>query len=327
MRPELQAIAAQQHGIFLRSQAVACGYNDDEIRLLVQRRVWTRVRRGAYIATQMWAELDEAGRHVVHTRAAMLRMEPPAVASHGSAAALTDLPTYGVDLDRVHLTRPTRHFGRIRAGVAHHEAALDSADVIDVDGTPCTALRRTALDVAREFGFESGVVCADAALRRGVDPARLESLAVAMSAWPDSRPVLPVARFADGGAESPGESLARMFVVAIGLPAPRTQVVFRSGSFAARVDMLVEEFGWVIEFDGRLKYRRTRDDCDPVVDDGEIVWAEKQREDALRALPDVRAVSRLVWADLFGSRRQVAAGSMWSTARRLGVPPGLGRTG
>jgi hypothetical protein len=34
-----------------------------------------------------------------------------------------------------------------------------------------------------------------------------------------------------------------------------------------------------------------------------------------------------VWADLFGSRRQVAAGSMWSTARRLGVPPGLGRTG
>ncbi|MDQ4085968.1 MAG: hypothetical protein M3165_09145 [Actinomycetota bacterium] len=327
MRPDLEAMAARQHGIFLRSQAVGCGYNDDEIRLHVRRRVWTRVRRGAYVDTAVWAALDDAGRHVVQTRAALLRMEPPAVASHGSAAALTGLPTYGVDLARVHLTRPTRHFGRIRAGVVHHEAALDASDVIEVDGTPCTSLRRTPLDVAREFGFGAGVVCADAALRRGVDPAKLESLAAVMSAWPDSRPVLPVVRFADGGAESPGESLARMVLVAIGLPRPRTQVVFCSGTFVARVDMFIEEYGWVVEFDGRLKYRRRRDDCDPVVDDGEIVWAEKQREDALRGLSGVQAVSRLVWADLFGARREVAVGALRAQAHRLGVPLGTRRAG
>ena len=54
--------------------------------------------------------------------------------------------------------------------------------------------------------------------------------------------------------------------------------------------------------------------------DGDIVWAEKQREDRLRELPEVRAVSRLIWADLFGVRREAAALRLWSTAERLGVP-------
>jgi hypothetical protein len=319
MLPELAAIAAAQHGIFLRGQAVQCGYTDDDIRIQLRAGAWTRVRRGAYVETALWDPLDAAARHAVCTRAVLLRLDPPAVASHCSASALTSLPTYGTDLDRVHLTRPFAHYGRIRAGAVHHEASLDDVDVIDVDGTPCTSLRRTPLDVAREFGFTAGVVCADAALRRGVDPEALTGLAERMTGWPGGSPVLPVVRFADGGAETPGESLARMFLVSIGLPRPRTQVVFRRGGFAARVDMLIEALGWVVEFDGRYKYRRRRDDCDPVVDDGDVVWAEKQREDVLRSLPEVRAVSRLIWAELFGVRRQVAASRLWDTAEWLGL--------
>ena len=323
MRPQLAAVAATQHGIVTRRQALECGYNDDEIRGLVRDGTWTRVRRGAYAETHIWAALDDRGQHALLTRAVLLKVEPPAVATHCSSAALTELPTWGTDLSRVHITRPLVHFGRIRAGVVHHEASIDPTDLIDVDGAPCTSPRRTALDVAREFGFEAGVVCADAALRRAgsreaADKQAMESLAESMSTWPGGRPVLPVVRFADAGAESPGESLARMFLVAIGLPVPRTQVVFRLGEFLARVDMLVDELGWVIEFDGRAKYRRKRDDCDPVVDDGDVVWAEKQREDRLRELPEVRAVSRLVWADLFGVRRQAATSRLWSTAERLG---------
>jgi hypothetical protein len=324
MRPELAAVAAAQHGIVTRGQALQCGYSDDEIRRLVRDGSWTRVRRGAYVATETWAVLDDRGRHALLTRAVLLNLEPPAVATHCSSAALTGLPTWGTDLSRVHVTRPRVHFGRIRAGVVHHEASIDRVDLVDVDGTPCTSPRRTALDVAREFGFEAGVVCADAALRHGAPNAEaakqaMESLAESMSTWPGSRPVRPVARFADAGAESPGESLARVFLVAIGLPTPSTQVVLGRGSFVARVDMLVEGFGWVIEFDGRGKYRRKRDDCDPVVDDGDVVWAEKQREDQLRELPEVRAVSRLTWAELFGVRRQVATRRLWSTAERVGL--------
>jgi Transcriptional regulator, AbiEi antitoxin len=318
MRPELAALAAAQHGVFLRSQALECGYTDEDLRRSVRDGVLTRIRRGAYVDAELWSPLDEAGRHALLARVTLLRVDQPAVASHCSAAALLGLPLYNADLRHVHVTRPEVHFGRIRAGVVHHEASVDEIDIVDAEGSPCTSLRRTALDVARRFGFEAGVVCADAALARGVDPTRLEALAQGMRTWPGSRPVLPVVRFADGGAETPGESLARMFLVSIGLPAPRTQVLLEAGSFAARVDMLIEEYDWAVEFDGRMKYRRSRDDCDPVVDDADVVWAEKQREDELRGL--TRAVSRLVWADLFGARRQVAAARLWRTADRLGVP-------
>jgi hypothetical protein len=319
MRPDLAAVATAQHGVFLRSQALDCGYNDDDLRLGVRAGTITRIRRGAYVGTDLWNTLDAVGQHAMRARATLLRVDTPAVASHCSAAALTGLPTYGTDLGLVHITRPSVHFGRIRASVVHHEASLGAADLVDADGATCTSLRRTSLDVAREFGFEAGVVCADAALRRGAERDELEALAQTMSSWPGGRPVLPVVRFADGGAETPGESLARMLLVSIGLPVPRTQVVITSGPFSARVDMLVEELGWVVEFDGRSKYRRRRDDCDPSVDDADLVWAEKQREDELRRL--TRAVSRLVWSDLFGVRRQLVSSRLLATAERLGWSP------
>ena len=106
--------------------------------------------------------------------------------------------------------------------------------------------------------------------------------------------------------------------MSLGFPAPRTQVVIESDGFVARVDMLVDPLDWVLEFDGRQEYRRSRDDCDPVVDDGDVVWVEKLREDALRGLG--KHVSRLVWADLFGSRRRQSGAALWRTAERIGAP-------
>jgi hypothetical protein len=217
----------------------------------------------------------------------------------------------------------------------HHEADLPEGQTTTVEGVPCTDGARTAWDIGREFGFQAGVVAADAVLRlgaqqgdpaltstteprRGATRADLDRLAEEMSDWPRARAAGEAFDFADAGAESVGESLARIFVVALGFPVPLTQVVVRSGDFVARVDLLIEALRWVIEFDGRMKYRRTRDDCDAVVDDGDIVWAEKLREDRLRALN--LNVSRLTWADLFGPRRAHAGADLWRTAERLGAP-------
>ncbi len=89
----------------------------------------------------------------------------------------------------------------------------------------------------------------------------------------------------DPRAESPGESRVRMFFMAWGVPWT-SQVTIRDarGQFVARVDFLVDR--WVVvEFDGRLKY-----------DDPQVLWAEKRREDALRALG--YEVVRLTWSDL-----------------------------
>jgi hypothetical protein len=319
MRPELQALAVSQGGAFLRYQALACGYSKREIEVLLRSRVWVRLRWGAYAEGALVDVLHEAGRYRLQVQAALLRFDPPAYATHNSAAVLHRLPLWGTDLSRVHVTRPGVHGGRKQAGVTHHEASIADEDRMEIDAVPCSSLQRTAVDVAREFGFQPGVVAADAALRRGADHTGMLRLAHSIRDWPGSARTLQVVRFADPGAESPGESLARIFLVEIGFPCPRTQVVIRSGDFMARVDMLIEELNWVLEFDGRMKYRRKRDDCDPVVDDGDVVWAEKQREDVLRDDLD-HPVSRLIWADLFGRRRRAAAQRLWAKAERLGAP-------
>jgi hypothetical protein len=335
MRPQLQAIAGSQGGVFFRRQALACGYSDMEIRELKRTREWLAVRRGAYVEARLAPPTgDTEGWHRVRTLAVLHHVHVPSVASHTSAVGLLGLPHWGTDLSHVYLTRSRRHAGRIEAGVSHHEAELPDWQTTTVAGVACTNGARTAWDVGREFGFEAGVVVGDAVLRIGRQNVRralgppgpqagatrddLNRLARLMGDWPKARAATEAFAFADPGAESIGESLARMFVVALGFPAPRTQVVIESDGFVARVDMLVDALDWVIEFDGRQKYRRTRDDCDPVVDDGDIVWAEKLREDALRGLGT--HVSRLVWADLFSSRRRQSGATLWRTAERIGAP-------
>jgi len=337
MRPQLQAIAGSQGGVFFRRQAMASGYSDMEIRELKRSREWLAVRRGAYVEAEVAPPGgDVEAWHRLRTLAVLHHVHVPSVASHTSAVGLLRLPHWGTDLSHVYLTRSRRHAGRIEAGVSHHEADLPDWQTTTVAGVRCTTGARTAWDIAREFGFEAGVVVSDAVLRVGRQNERrghvstrtgpqvaathddLDRLSRLMGDWPNSRAATAAFAFADAGAETVGESLARMFVVSLGFPAPRTQVVIEGDGLVARVDMLVDALGWVIEFDGRQKYRRARDDCDPVVDDGDIVWAEKLREDALRGLG--KHVSRLVWADLFGSRRRQAGAALWRTAERIGAP-------
>ena len=337
MRPRLQAVAGTQGGVFFRHQALACGYSDREIRQLKRTREWLVVRRGAYVeACCAPPESDLDGWHRLRTIAVLHHVREPAVASHSSAAGLLGLPHWGTDRDNVYLTRHQHHAGRVEAGVAHHEATLPDWQTTTVAGLTCTNGARTAWDIGREFGFEAGVVVSDAVLRIGGDNEGsgalgeaagpqvgatrqdLDLLARLMEDWPRARVATEAFAFADGGGESVGESLARIFVVSLGFPVPRTQVVITGPDLVARVDMLVDALDWVIEFDGRQKYRRTRDNCDPVVADGDIVWAEKLREDALRAVG--KNVSRLVWADLFGNRRRRAGAALWRTAERIGAP-------
>lgn len=337
MRPDLQAVAASQGSVFFRHQALACGYSEREIRRLKRTREWLVVRRGAYVeAAVAPPEKDGAAWHRLRTFAVLHHVDKPAVASHSSAAGLLRLPQWNTDLTKVYITRSRHHAGRVEAGVAHHEADLPEWQSTVVDGLSCTNGARTAWDIGREFGYEAGVVAADAVLRiqserdrgkrpdgfdhpdRGATRKDLERLADSMADWPKARAASEAFAFADAGAESVGESLARLFVVWLGFPTPLTQVVITGPDLFARVDMLIEALNWVIEFDGRVKYRRRRDDCDPVVDEGSIVWAEKRREDKLRELE--KNVSRLIWADMFGAQRRRTGAALWRTAERLGAP-------
>jgi hypothetical protein len=319
MRPELAALVNRQGGVFLRKQALACGYSKKEVEWACRRGVWRKVRHGAYADKADFERQDEVGLYRMRARAVMLVLDEPHVLSHNSSAALLDLPVWGTELSLVHVTRLHSASARTQAGVKHHHAGCPRAHRLAVEGVLVTCPERTALDVAREYGFEAGVVVTDAVLRSGGSRDLLRQLLEQMTQWPGVRSAIESVAAANGAAESVGESLARLLVVESGLPTPAPQVAITDGGFHARVDLLIEELGLVVEFDGKAKYQRGAGNGQ--ASDADIVWAEKLREDQLRALG--YEVVRLTWADLFGARRALTSKRLVEAARRAGLrrPP------
>jgi hypothetical protein len=115
-----------------------------------------------------------------------------------------------------------------------------------------------------------------------------------------------VIAFADGRSGSVGESRSRVALYRSTLPTPVLQweVTDRAGRFIGNVDFGCPAQRTVGEFDGRVEYGRSlRGSEDP----GEVVFAEKLREDRLR--DQDLAVVRWTWADLahFGPSRTGSA--------------------
>jgi len=303
-------------GVALHRDFLAAGYSPEEVVALVRAGHIVRVRRGAYADAALWRTLDDVGRHLLRARAVLAVLEPPAALSHASAAIALGLPVWGAGLDSVHVTRAGRSQSRREAGVVHHNGVLPADQVVEVGGLRVTRVDRTVLDLARLAGFEAGVVTADAALHsKLVTVENLRVLAIAQRDWPGSRVASRVLAFADGLAESVGESRTRVLFHDQGLPKPRLQVEIRSrGRLLGRVDLLIEEARTVVEFDGRMKYQGGESGDPREVEN--VLWAEKRREDDIRG--DGYEFCRVIWPDL---DRPV------STARRIraAIDRGLGR--
>jgi hypothetical protein len=275
--PSLAAHAGNQYGLFTATQALAAGFDHEEIRRWVGRGGWLRVRRGIYCEAPMMPSEPMAA-HVFQVRAAMLRLKPPVAVSHLSAAALDRIDLLDPDFSILHATRPNIGSSRTAAGIHHHNATLPAEHVRRTSGLVLTTASRTIVDLAREATFEQGLVAAEYALNKGL-VTREGLLAVHFFCcdWPGSRNAGRVIQFASEKSESPGETLARLAFDAVGLPAPQQQVKIydRMGQIGA-VDFLWEEQATVGEFDGRLKYTGQPN--------ADVLYAEKRREDRLRAL-------------------------------------------
>jgi predicted transcriptional regulator of viral defense system len=172
MNLHLMSLAADQGGVVMRRQAVAAGYAAEEIDYLVRRGEWVSIRRGAYVERDIHDNMTDEDRHRALIHAAVRSLHKPAVVSHASAVVLRDLPTWGLDLSEVHVTRGDLHSPRHEAGVYHHVGDLKTEEIVSVQGVATTALARTVIDTARFSSFEAGVVVADAAFRS--DPAARE---------------------------------------------------------------------------------------------------------------------------------------------------------
>jgi hypothetical protein len=284
-----------------RASMLADGFSDKELRSMRRKGVLSPVRPGAYLRIgegEVDPEPGSTARHRATVLAAARRLAPGSVVSHLSAAVLHDLPLWLSSdrrpAERVQVNRDRRTGARRSPYLDQHSAALHPDEVVGMDGILVTSVARTVVDLARSLPLERALVTADAALRdRRTTPAEL-ALAVERGAHrPGNAAARRAIAFADGSAESPGESRSRVAIARAGLPAPRLQHELRVEKRGWRVDFWWEQAGVIGEFDGRVKYGRT---LAPGGDPGEAVFAEKRREDALRAAGF--SVVRWTWADL-----------------------------
>lgn len=303
MYAAIHAALADNHGLITAAQAERLGVDANHRRLLVANGTWVAVRRGVYTDAERWTNADEyTGRRRLRTRAAHLAVTAPHVMSHDSAAMELDLPFVHPEVEFIHITRPDERGSKVRSGVKYHGASYLAEQVIEHDGLPLLDRARTALDLGREYGYAAGVAAIDAAMQQGATRADLERALAPMHGWPNSRAARAALADADPGAETIGESLSRLLVMELGLGRPQTQFPIQLAREVVWVDMLLGCHA--IEFDGKVKYVARADGGVADRPATEVVWNEKQRQTEICS--EGLGMSRLVWADLWGARREQA---------------------
>jgi hypothetical protein len=249
---------ARLAGIISTAQLTAAGQSPHQIRAMAERGQLLRISRG-YYATADLAELVprlDIGALLLSAAAATASLGPAAVVSHQTAALLHGLSLLGPPTAVLAITRPPGEGSRSgRPGVRIHCAALPAGHVGGRLGVPVTTVPRTVIDLARVLEFRAGVVVADSALQQKLTSRKeLRAVIAACPRWPGLRRAAQVVEFADGGAESPLESLARVVFRDVGLPPPELQAEIRDSEFIGRVDFLWRKFATIAEVDGAGKY-------------------------------------------------------------------------
>lgn len=274
MSDPLAAIAAQHWGAFTTADALACGWTKATAGAARRSGRWRRLKLSAYVDSAVWASLDERGKHLCLVHAALLTRGQGWRAGRRSAAIAHQLPILGRVPEQPQLARQ-RDSPSDRSPSRHDRVTeLSPDDCCTVGGLDATSLARTVTDLAREESFASGLVLADAALRRGMDKADLRAVAERCARWPGGPQSLRVAHAADGLAETALESRSRASMILCGLPIPELQVeVWLEDRLLGCVDFLWRAYNLVGEADGRLKYDRA--------DAAAKVYAEKIREEDL----------------------------------------------
>lgn len=306
-------ILAESDGFFTRRQAVDLGCEDADLTRGVRLGSLVRFRRGYYTFRDLWDALDERGRHLLRLRAVLHSLGPTVAASHVSGALVHGIETWGVRLDRAHVTRLDGGAGRIEGDVVHHVGRTLGGDLVEVDGLLTLRADRCAVETASMGTSESALVTFDSYLHLDLGShdqlfARFEQ----MAHWPRTQHLHVPVRMADGGADKPGESRGRWLFRRSGIPAPVVQYEVRAddGTLIGTTDWGWPEHGLLGEFDGRAKYGRL---LHPGQSPADAVFAEKRREDLLREATGSMMV-RLIWSDL--DRPRVTAQRVWALLRR-----------
>jgi len=251
---DLPAVRDDQDGVFTRAQLLASGVTRAQLEAALRSGRLTSLTSGAYVESDLLLQADAIGKHRMHLRGQLLVLPPGWYAARRSAALVHALPLIGKpplqpQLIRSRVSRAMSHNRHRRQGL------LDPQDLCQLDGLPVVSMARTVVDIARDECLRNAVVVADAALRAGLERSDLTQRLDRMRRWPGVVAARTAVWFASALAESPLESVSRVAMHELGLPAPELQVeVWADGEFVARVDHLWREFRTVGEADGLGKY-------------------------------------------------------------------------
>lgn len=271
-------------------EAHSCGYTNVSLHRLVASGDLFRARSGCFVDGRLLTGASPETRHSLTARAVSRGYRQPHAISHVSALVVHGLPLLNITADVVHLTLTGPGFPRTLRGLRVHPE-LPNSVARQRDGDRVVHPAMAIVQSAALAGITAGVAAADAALYAGqVTRNDLEVALRVARLGPGRADARAAVELADGLAESPGESWARVLFVSLGLPTVEPQVVIRDerGRFVGRVDFLFRAQRTIVEFDGLIKYGGA--------DGRQALIDEKRREDALRSLG--YQVVRLTWRDL-----------------------------
>lgn len=282
-------------GYFTRAHARQAGYDDRAVTRETRAKRWLRIRRGYYVFPDVWALLTPEARHLVRCRAVMHALGDNVALSHVSGCLALGIDVWGAPLDRVHVTRLDGGAGRIERDVVHHEGLVTRDEILEVGGLRVLRPARCVLEAGSLVTSESALVLINSALHKSLcDLDDVANQFDVMAHWPKVRHLHVPVRMATNLSESVGESRGLWLFWSQHLPAPVLQYdVHEGGRLVGRTD-----WGWprhrgLGEFDGAVKYGRL---LKPGQSPGDVVFAEKRREDLLREVTQFW-VFRLVWSD------------------------------
>jgi putative AbiEi antitoxin of type IV toxin-antitoxin system len=246
----LRYLARNQSGVVSRSQAMRAGLSPDVIKFRISSERWTQLYPGVYAIftgppsrnARLWAAVLLAG--------------PGAVLSHETAAELHQLTDTAAQT--IHLTIPSQRRVRVVAGLCLHRSARVVEAVQAHARPPRTTVEETVLDLtqtARSFDDVCGWVTR-AIARELTDEATLKAAMTKRGRLRWRADLHEVLEAAVTGDHSVLEFRYHRDVErAHGLPEPGRQVPFTAkDGRRGRRDRVYEEYGVIVELDGRLAH-------------------------------------------------------------------------
>jgi hypothetical protein len=138
----VEQLAARQHGVISRAQALSFGMTRVQVRSRVERGVWQRLAPGV---------LGFAGhRDSLRRRCwiAVLNAGDDAVLSHGTAGLLHGM--WPLDAGPIEVTVPRGHTRALAGTTRHRPRVLEPRHLHQIDGLTVTTAARTILDLSAQ---------------------------------------------------------------------------------------------------------------------------------------------------------------------------------